>query len=83
MNVGGVPWTGQDNPKLRDGFRNVMILCVVMLFIVLLCFIFPSLYFRLTTSPKRSVVKKSWSINKRSFHMRSLGAQERRGYLSI
>ncbi|GLU08962.1 hypothetical protein SLE2022_258430 [Rubroshorea leprosula] len=22
MNVGGVPWTGQNDPKLQDGFRN-------------------------------------------------------------
>ncbi|KAL3621019.1 hypothetical protein CASFOL_035931 [Castilleja foliolosa] len=24
MNVGGVPWTGQNDPKLKDGFRNVV-----------------------------------------------------------
>ncbi|WVY93838.1 hypothetical protein V8G54_032926 [Vigna mungo] len=27
MNVGGVPWTGQNAPELKDGFRNVILLC--------------------------------------------------------
>ena len=27
MNVGGVPWTGQKDPTLKDGFCNAMILC--------------------------------------------------------
>ncbi|GER42100.1 zinc transport protein zntB [Striga asiatica] len=44
MNVGGVPWTGQRDPELKDGFRNVMILCLAMLIIILLCFLFPALY---------------------------------------
>nr|GEZ29506.1 Mg2+ transporter protein, CorA-like/zinc transport protein ZntB [Tanacetum cinerariifolium] len=26
MNVGGVPWTQQRDPKLKNGFRNVMLL---------------------------------------------------------
>ncbi|RDY10578.1 zntB, partial [Mucuna pruriens] len=30
MNVGGVPWTGQNAPELKDGFRNVMLLCVAI-----------------------------------------------------
>ncbi|KAK9290324.1 hypothetical protein L1049_008491 [Liquidambar formosana] len=31
MNVGGVPWTDQKDPALKDGFRNVMLVCVAML----------------------------------------------------
>ena len=28
MNVGGVPWTEQNkNPRNRDGFMNVMLIC--------------------------------------------------------
>ncbi|KAA8536341.1 hypothetical protein F0562_028819 [Nyssa sinensis] len=47
MNVGGVPWTGQRDPKIKDGFRNVMLLCVATLLLVLMCFTFPALYTRI------------------------------------
>ncbi|CAL4919864.1 unnamed protein product [Urochloa decumbens] len=40
MNVGGVPWTEQNkNPKNRDGFMNVMLICVAVLLLLLLCFL--------------------------------------------
>ncbi|KAI4375908.1 hypothetical protein MLD38_013724 [Melastoma candidum] len=34
MNVGGVPWTGQRDPKLKDGFRNVMLICARAVIVV-------------------------------------------------
>lgn len=82
MNVGGVPWTGQNDPKLRDGFRNVMILCLGMLLLVLLCFIFPVIYDRFVTWQKSRSLKRNWSFN-RTFLRRTLGGQERGSYLKI
>lgn len=83
MNVGGVPWTGQKNPKIKDGFRNVMLLCVGMLFLVLLCFIFPFLYSRIAAWWRRRSIKRSWSLNRKSFLRRVGPSQERGGYLRI
>ncbi|XWS39812.1 hypothetical protein CRYUN_Cryun18bG0086800 [Craigia yunnanensis] len=83
MNVGGVPWTVQKDPALKDGFLNVMVLCVAMLLLVLLCFIFPALYNRLTAWHRRRSLRRSWSHNRRSFLKRTLGIQERGGYLRI
>ncbi|CAA0806738.1 Magnesium transporter CorA-like family protein [Striga hermonthica] len=79
MNVGGVPWTGQRDPELKDGFRNVMILCFAMLVIILLCFLFPAIYKGVTAWKKRRVLRKSWSLNRRSFFRRT----ERGGYLRL
>ncbi|XP_062082692.1 uncharacterized protein LOC133789003 [Humulus lupulus] len=86
MNVGGVPWTGQRDPRIKDGFRNVMILCVAMLFLVLLCFIFPYLYSRIAAWRRTRAVKKSWSLNRKSFLKRTMGSgisEERGGYLRL
>ncbi|XP_059653160.1 uncharacterized protein LOC132300191 [Cornus florida] len=83
MNVGGVPWTGQDAPELRDGFRNVMFLCVGMLLFVLLCFVFPFLYTHVTAWNRRRVMRRSWSLNRKSFLKRTLGSVERGNYLRI
>ncbi|KAL1336160.1 hypothetical protein HN51_030576 [Arachis hypogaea] len=86
MNVGGVPWTGQNSPELQDGFRNVLLLCVAMLFLVLLCFVFPTLYTRVAAVwQKRKGPGRSWSLNRKSFLKRPLriGDQERGGYLRI
>ncbi|KAK8364102.1 hypothetical protein V6Z12_A03G206700 [Gossypium hirsutum] len=83
MNVGGVPWTVQKDPALKDGFRNVMGLCLAMLLLVLLCFIFPALYSRLTAWLRRRSLKRTWSHNRRSFLKRTIGLQERGGYLRI
>ncbi|KAE8719871.1 hypothetical protein F3Y22_tig00109925pilonHSYRG00091 [Hibiscus syriacus] len=55
MNVGGVPWTMQNEPEVKDGFINVMILCLAMLLLVLLCFLFPPLYTKATTWYKKWV----------------------------
>lgn len=85
MNVGGVPWTGQNNPALKDGFRNVMFICGALLAFVLLCFIFPALYVRIATWRKRIALKKNWSFNRKSFLRKNLigRSQERTGYLRI
>ncbi|XP_016650776.1 PREDICTED: uncharacterized protein LOC103335797 isoform X2 [Prunus mume] len=85
MNVGGVPWTGQKDPTLKNGFRNVMLLCVAMLLLALLCFSFPSLYTRISTWHRTRAMKRSWSLNRKSFLRRThgIGVQERRGYLRI
>ncbi|KAL7119241.1 hypothetical protein ACP275_02G051600 [Erythranthe tilingii] len=84
MNVGGVPWTGQRDPTIKDGFRNVMMVCVAMLGIVLLCFIFPAIYSRVMTWRRRRVLRKSWSLNRKSFARRTGGERtERGGYLRL
>lgn len=83
MNVGGVPWTQQKDPKLKIGFRNVMLLCVATLVFVLLCFLFPFLYSRLMVWRRQRALKRNWSFNRRSFHRRTMGGGERGGYLRL
>ncbi|OAY45271.1 zinc transport protein ZntB [Manihot esculenta] len=83
MNVGGVPWTGQDDPELQDGFQNVMLLCLVMLVLLLMCFLFPSVFGCLASWKGRLAVKRSWSFNRKSFLYRTDGDSERGGYLRI
>ncbi|KAK9097031.1 hypothetical protein Sjap_022528 [Stephania japonica] len=85
MNVGGVPWTGQQDPTIKDGFRNVMLLCVAVLVLVLLCFIFPALYARVVAWRKRRALQRSWSLNRKSFLSRTKasGFPDRSGYLRI
>ncbi|KAB2634846.1 hypothetical protein D8674_038044 [Pyrus ussuriensis x Pyrus communis] len=85
MNVGAIPWTRQKDPTSKDGFRNVMLLCVAMLLLALLCFNFPVLYTRIAVWHRRRVMKRSWSLNRKSFLKRNhgIGIQEIRGYLRI
>lgn len=83
MNVGGVPWTQQKDPKLKIGFKNVMLLCVATLIFVLLCFLFPFLYNRFMVWRRQRALKRNWSINRRSFHRRTMGGGERGGYLRL
>lgn len=86
MNVGGVPWTNQREPELKEGFRNVMLLCVALLLLVLLCFLFPVLYSHVVAWKRRRDMKRSWSLNRRSFLRRSTGVRERNekgGYLRL
>ncbi|KAL8154174.1 hypothetical protein V2J09_011934 [Rumex salicifolius] len=85
MNVGGVPWTNQKEPELRDGFQNVMYLCLIMFGVVLLCFVFPALYTRVDAWRKRRALRRSWSLTKRSCLRRNFGGgnQEKGGYLRI
>ncbi|KAL9415441.1 hypothetical protein AB3S75_043683 [Citrus x aurantiifolia] len=83
MNVGGVPWTLQEEPK--DGFRNVVFLCVAMLVLVLLCFLCPAAYSRIAAWQRRRAMRRSWSLNRKSFLKRSVGVQVqgRGGYLRL
>lgn len=83
MNVGGVPWTMQRNPAVKDGFRNVMFLCLALLLLLLLCFLFPSLYARLAAWNKKRAMRRSWSLNRKSFLKRTISAQDRGGYRPI
>ncbi|KAI3675370.1 hypothetical protein L1987_84960 [Smallanthus sonchifolius] len=84
MNVGGVPWTQQRDPKLKNGFRNVILVCVGTLILVLLCFLFPFLYSRISGWRKQRALKRNWSINRRSFLKRTIGGGERGGgYLRL
>nr|XP_043622629.1 uncharacterized protein LOC122594225 [Erigeron canadensis] len=83
MNVGGVPWTQQRDPKLKNGFRNVMLVCVTTLVLVLLCFLFPFLYRRITGWRRQRVLKRNWSSNRKSFLKRTFNDAERGGYLRL
>ncbi|KAJ0852002.1 putative Mg2+ transporter protein, CorA-like/Zinc transport protein ZntB [Helianthus annuus] len=56
--TGGIPWTQQETPKLKNGFRNVMLVCVGTLILVLLCFLFPFLYGRISGWEKTKSFKK-------------------------
>ncbi|XP_020570946.1 uncharacterized protein LOC110018063 [Phalaenopsis equestris] len=67
MNVGGVPWTGQNEPELKDGFWNVMLLCAAILLLLLFVFIFPSIYRRIAAWRKTAALQRSWSLNRKSF----------------
>uniref|UniRef100_A0A7N0UEC6 Zinc transport protein ZntB n=1 Tax=Kalanchoe fedtschenkoi TaxID=63787 RepID=A0A7N0UEC6_KALFE len=83
MNVGGVPWTGQNNPAIKDGFRNVMLLCVAMLLLVLMCFIFPAMYTYISAWRRKRAIRRSFSLNRKSFLRKTFGVQDRSGYLRI
>lgn len=72
MNVGGVPWTGQKDPELKDGFGNVLLLCAAMLLLLLFCFTFPTIFARVSAWRKRAVLRRSWSLNRKSFLKRTL-----------
>ncbi|KAJ0980762.1 hypothetical protein J5N97_009017 [Dioscorea zingiberensis] len=85
MNVGGVPWTGQKDPNLIDGFRNVMIICAAILALLLACFAIPSLYARVSAWRRRQALKRSQSFDRRSFLRRTLlgGGRHKADYLPI
>uniref|UniRef100_A0ACD5ZVY7 Uncharacterized protein n=1 Tax=Avena sativa TaxID=4498 RepID=A0ACD5ZVY7_AVESA len=81
MNVGGVPWTEQNkNPKNLDGFVNVMVICAVILLLLLLCFLFPSLYSHVTAWRTRRELTRSSSQNKR--HLKPFKGH-REGYMRL
>ncbi|XP_057978141.1 uncharacterized protein LOC131164729 [Malania oleifera] len=85
MNVGGVPWTEQRDPRLKEGFRNVMFLCLAMLLLLLFCFSFPTLYTHLAAWRRKRALRRSWSLNRKSFLRRTLrgGISERGDYFRI
>ncbi|VAI76139.1 unnamed protein product [Triticum turgidum subsp. durum] len=81
MNVGGVPWTEQNkNPANLDGFANVMLICAVILLLLLLCFLFPSLYSHVSAWRTRRELTRSGSQNKR--HLK-LFKGHREGYMRL
>ncbi|KAF7109236.1 hypothetical protein CFC21_109531, partial [Triticum aestivum] len=81
MNVGGVPWTEQNkNPANLDGFANVMLICAVILLLLLLCFLFPSLYSHVSAWRTRRELTRSGSQNKR--HLK-LFKDHREGYMRL
>ncbi|KAJ8645515.1 hypothetical protein MRB53_007263 [Persea americana] len=59
MNVGGVPWTGQTDPALKDGFRNVLYICAVMVVLLLLFFTFPNIYTRISAWRQRISLRRA------------------------
>lgn len=81
MNVGGVPWTNQNVPELKDGFHNVMFLCVALILLVLFCFLFPEFYASVSTWKRRRDMKRSRSLNhKSSFRSSSRERNDKEGY---
>lgn len=84
MNVGGVPWTVQTDPKLKDGFWNVMLICAVTLLLLLFAFSFSTIYARFAAWQRnRAVLRRSWSLNRKSFLRRTVEGRERGDYLRI
>lgn len=80
MNVGGVPWTGQDDPELKDGFYNVVVICVLMLMMVLLCFLFPGLYSHIMGWQRTRTLRRCLSIRRTGVGGEPI---QRRGYTRI
>ncbi|XP_077234069.1 uncharacterized protein LOC143876232 [Tasmannia lanceolata] len=72
MNVGGVPWTGQKDPALKNGFRYVMLICLAVLLFLLFCFTFPTIYTRISAWRRRRALRRSWSLNRKSFLRRTI-----------
>lgn len=70
MNVGGVPWTGQKDPTLEDGFYNVLLICAAILLLLLAFFGVVPLYMRLSAWRKRIMDKRIWPSTRRSFSKR-------------
>lgn len=66
MNVGGVPWVKQTDPTLVHGFRNVLIICAVIVMLLLAGFGVVPLYTYLVTRHKHQAVKAKWLSSKRS-----------------
>ncbi|XP_058081323.1 uncharacterized protein LOC131229397 [Magnolia sinica] len=85
MNVGGVPWTGQKDPELKDGFRNVLLLCAAMVLLLLLCFTFPILIKIVHDWKRRRAFRKSYSLNRKSFLGRRIlrGGLPNGGYVRL
>lgn len=69
MNVGGVPWTGQNDPDIKDGFLNVMLLCLAILVLILFCAAFPFLLTQFSAWRNHRAVtalKRNLSVKRRS-----------------
>lgn len=84
MNVGGVPWTKQIDPALKDGFRNVLLVCAVMVVLLLLCFTFPAIYTRISAWRNRKSLGRYRSFSRKSFARRNInGHIQGNGYLPL
>ncbi|KAK3031206.1 hypothetical protein RJ639_035363 [Escallonia herrerae] len=59
MNVGGIPWIVQNNREPKDGFRNVIFLCLAVPVFLLLCCVFPALCARIIAWHRKGAVKRS------------------------
>ncbi|KAH9300443.1 hypothetical protein KI387_012026 [Taxus chinensis] len=82
MNVGGVPWTEQNNPALKDGFMNVLLICGAILLLLLVVFGAVPLYTHLYAWRKRQASKRIWSSTRRSFTKRGTDVHNG-GYLLL
>ncbi|KAL6012714.1 hypothetical protein ACLOJK_003203 [Asimina triloba] len=83
MNVGGVPWTGQEDPDIKDGFRNVLLLCAAMVLLLLVCFTFPLFVKMYHTWKRRMAFRRSTSLNRKSFLRRRIRPQQNGDYVRI
>ncbi|XP_058069496.1 uncharacterized protein LOC131218748 [Magnolia sinica] len=89
MNVGGVPWTGQNDPALKDGFLNVILLCGALLLVLVACFTFRALYTRISAwvLMKKRAFRRTASLNRKSFLGRKIlengRVQGRDGYTQL
>ncbi|KAG6547429.1 hypothetical protein Mapa_010877 [Marchantia paleacea] len=71
MNVGGVPWTKQNDLTLSHGFRNVMFICAIIVVMLLACFGASPLYSYLSTRRKNQAARKKWLGSKKSIRIRN------------
>ncbi|XP_024396889.1 uncharacterized protein [Physcomitrium patens] len=81
MNVGGVPWTTQTNPKNIHGFRNIMFICAAIVIILLLIFGAVPLYNYLVTGSRQGTRDRRLRLQK-SIRYRS-GNQRHPVYLPL
>lgn len=81
MNVGGVPWTTQTNPKIIHGFRNVMIICAAIVMLLLVIFGAVPLYNYLISGRRQGAKDRRFRYQK-SIRYRS-GSQRHLAYLPL
>lgn len=79
--MGGIPWTEQKNPALRDGFLNVVFICSGILALLLLCFCAGPLYSFIATNRKRAAVSKLWQSTKRTMSRKLKSSHQSNGVL--
>lgn len=80
MNVGGVPWTEQREPSLKNGFRNVLLLCAGILLILFACFSAGPLYKRLSRQNNKNRWRSNSLMNWRGSHRNVL---HHNGYIPL
>jgi hypothetical protein len=82
MNVGGVPWTMQTNPKISHGFRNVMLICAAIVIVLLVLFGAVPLYNLIVNSRHQSASSSRGLRSHKSVRYRG-GSQRHRAYLPL